>query len=322
MTEIPHYCPKIIVITGPTATGKTALGIALAEKTGGEIVSADSMQIYRHMDIGTAKPTAEELARVPHHMIGTVSPFESYSAARYVADASYCVDDILRHGRLPIIVGGTGLYIESLIAGREFSATADAQLREALSARYDCKGGEAFLAELRTVDPVSASRLHPNDKRRLIRALEVFELTGTTITEHDAQSRATPPRYDARVLALSYARREDLYRKIDCRVDAMVERGLLAEVRGLLDLGLEREYTAMQAIGYKELTGVALGEISLREAIEAVKMESRRYAKRQLSWLRRNGAAHWILWDKEPDFDNGLQISTEILEKYGYNRAV
>ena len=314
--------PKIIVIMGPTATGKTALGIALAEKTGGEIVSADSMQVYRHMDIGTAKPTAEELARVPHHMIDIVSPFESYSAARYVADASACVDDILRRGSLPIIVGGTGLYIDSLIAGREFSAMSDDTLRASLSGRYDAEGGDALLEELRAVDPDSAGRLHPNDKKRVVRALEIATLTGSTITAHDALSRQSPPRYDACVIALSYTRREDLYRAIDSRVDTMLGRGLLDEVRGLMSMGLSREHTAMQAIGYKELTGVILGDRSLQEAAESVKMESRRYAKRQLSWFRRNKEAHWILWDKEPDFDNGLQISTEYLEIFGYNRAV
>lgn len=314
--------PKIFVITGPTATGKTALGIALARKTGGEIVSADSMQVYRHMDIGTAKPTPDEMAEVAHHMIDVVSPFEAYSVARYVREASGCVDDILRRGGLPIIVGGTGLYIDSLIAGREFSAMSDEVLRQTLSARYDSDGGEALLALLREVDPVSAGRLHPNDKKRIVRALEIYELTGVTIAEHDELSRKAPPRYDACVTALTFAGRDDLYRKIDRRVDAMFDRGLYEEVRMLLDMGLTGAHTAMQAIGYKELTGVILGGTSLQEAVQTIKMESRRYAKRQLSWLRRNREAHWILWDKEPNFDNGLQISTEYLVKYGYNRAV
>ncbi|SHI20123.1 tRNA dimethylallyltransferase [Sporobacter termitidis DSM 10068] len=314
--------PKILVITGPTATGKTALGIALAEKTGGEIVSADSMQLYQHMDIGTAKPTPEELARVPHHMIGIVPPSENYSVARYAAEASGCVDDILRRGKLPVVVGGTGLYIGALVAGHDFSAEADADVRGALSARYDALGGEVLLAELRAVDPMSAARLHPNDKKRLVRALEVFKATGVTITEHDARTRALAPRYDACVIALSYRDREDLYRRINARVDAMLEMGLLREVRALLDMGLTPEHTAMQAIGYKELTGVLLGREALDEAVARIKMESRRYAKRQLSWLRRDQNAHWILWDKEPDFANGLQISTEYLEKYVYNRAV
>jgi tRNA dimethylallyltransferase len=314
--------PKILVITGPTATGKTALGTALAAKNGGEIVSADSMQLYKYMDIGTAKPTREEMAGVPHHVLDIVSPFENYSVARYVEDASKCVDGILQRGKLPVVVGGTGLYIDSLIAGREFSAQADDSLRRELSARYDEIGGEALLEELRGVDPKSAARLHPNDKKRIVRALEIFRTTGMTISEHDALSRETPPRYEACVIALSYARREDLYTSINRRVDCMLERGLLLEIRALLDMGLTREHTAMQAIGYKELTGALLGETELGAAVEAVKMESRRYAKRQLSWLRRNRDAHWILWDKEPDFDNGLQNSTKYLEKYVYNRAV
>jgi tRNA dimethylallyltransferase len=313
---------KIVVITGPTATGKTALGVELAKKTGGEIVSADSMQIYRYMDIGTAKPTEEETGGIPHHLIGAVSPFENYSVARYVEDASCCLEDIASRGRLPIVVGGTGLYVDSLIAGRGFSPQADESMRGELSARYDSLGGDALLSELRAVDPGSAGRLHPNDKKRIIRALEIYLATGMTISEHDAETRKTPPRYDACILALSFKEREELYRHIDQRVDAMIKKGLQEEVRRLLEMGLTPRHTAMQAIGYKELTGVLLGAEDLGGAVARIKMESRRYAKRQLSWLRRNESVHWILWDKEPNFDLGLQISTEYLADYGYNRAV
>lgn len=306
--------PKIAVITGPTATGKTALGVALAKKTGGEIVSADSMQIYKHMDVGTAKPDTAEMAGVKHHMIDIVSPFENYSVARYVRDAAACVDDIILRGKLPIIVGGTGLYIDSLIAGRDFSAEGDDDLRRELSIRYDRLGGERMLSELRKVDRESADRLHANDKKRIVRALEVYQTAGMTITEHDKRTKSLPPRYEARKIALSFADRALLYDRINRRVDTMLEKGLLNEVRMLLDMGLTRAHTAMQAIGYKEMIGVIVDNESMNDAVKRIKMESRRYAKRQLSWLRRDKSLHWIMWEKEPDFDNGLQISTMILE--------
>lgn len=311
--------PDIAVVTGPTATGKTALGIALAKKTGGEIVSADSMQIYKYMDIGTAKPSSAEMAGVVHHMIDIITPFENYSVARYVSEASACVDDILARGKLPIIVGGTGLYIDSLISGREFSEQGDEDLRRELSARYNSLGGEALLSELRGIDPVGAGKLHFNDKKRIIRALEIYNLTGMTITEHNEMTQRMPPRYRACVIALSYADREDLYHGINRRVDAMMTKGLQDEVKMLLNMGLTTTHTAMQAIGYKELADVILENAGASAAIEKIKMESRRYAKRQLSWFRRNQNARWILWEKEPDFDSGLQISTKYLEYFGYN---
>lgn len=314
--------PKIAVITGPTATGKTALGVALAKKTGGEIVSADSMQIYKQMNIGTAKPDAGEMAGVRHHMIDVVSPFEKYSVARFVRDASSCVDDILGRGKLPIVTGGTGLYIDSLISGREFAARGSDNTRRELAARYDSLGGEYMLNELRKIDRESAERLHFNDKKRIIRALEIYMTTGMTISEHDEMIRKMPPRYAACKIALSYSDRADLYNHINLRVDAMMKKGLLNEVRELLDMGLTREHTAMQAIGYKEIAGVILDGEDLEDAVARVKMESRRYAKRQMSWLRRDKSARWIMWEKEPNFDNGLQISTKNLEEYGYNRAV
>jgi tRNA dimethylallyltransferase len=313
---------KIVVITGPTATGKTALGIALAKKTGGEIVSADSMQIYKSMDIGTAKPDAADMAGVRHHMINIVSPFENYSVARFVRDASACVDEIIGRGKLPIVTGGTGLYIDSLIAGREFSAESSDHIRRELSARYDKLGGDCMLNELRTVDRESADKLHSNDKKRIVRALEIYMTTGMTISQHNAMTKKLPPRYDACKIALSYSDREDLYDHINGRVDIMMQKGLLDEVRKLLDMGLTRRHTAMQAIGYKEIAGVILDNEDIDDAVEQVKLESRHYAKRQLSWLRRDQSVRWIMWEKEPDFDNGLQISTKYLEDVGYNRAV
>ena len=274
--------PKLVVITGPTASGKTALGVALAQRLGGEVVSADSMQIYRGMDIGTAKPTPEEMQGVPHHMIDIADPAENYSVSRYAAQAVACVDDILARGKLPIVAGGTGLYIDSLIAGRTFAdGTADTALRQELSERYDEIGGEGLLGELRKVDPERAARLHPADKKRIVRAMEVYILTGKTITQHDAETRAVPPRYDAAKIALDFADRQDLYDRIDRRVDAMVRQGLFDEVRALLAAGVPADCTAMQAIGYKEIVQALRGQTTMDEAVRLIQQRSRNYAKRQ-----------------------------------------
>ena len=230
---------QVIVVCGPTATGKTALGIELALRYGGEIVSADSMQVYRRMDIGTAKATAEERARVPHHMIDVCEPWEDYSVSRYVQEAAQVCDGLLAAGKLPVIVGGTGLYIDSLLSGRDFAARdqGDEGLRAALSADYDRLGGEAMLEQLRAFDPERAAKLHPGDKRRIVRAIEIYRLTGKTITQHDAETRALPPRYEALTLALSFADRADLYARIDRRVEQMVAAGLFDEVEALLAEG-------------------------------------------------------------------------------------
>ena len=293
---------NIIVVTGPTATGKTALGIVLAKQYNGEVVSADSMQIYKRMDIGTAKPTPEEIGNIPHHMIDIVDPADSYSVAQYVEDAAACVDDILARGKLPIIVGGTNLYIDSLISGRTFAdQPGDPAVRQALLDRYDEIGGDAMRQELAAVDPERAEKLHPGDKRRIVRALEVFRLTGKTITQHDAETRLLPPRYNATQFALTFTDRARLYDRINRRVDIMVETGLFDEVRTLLAEGLPAHCTAMLAIGYKEVVRALEGELTDAEAIDLIKQESRRYAKRQLTWLRRNPDLRWISWETEPD---------------------
>lgn len=303
---------NILVITGPTATGKTALGIACAKTLHGEVVSADSMQIYKRMDIGTAKPTLEEMAHIPHHMIDVVEPSTSYSVAQYVKDATCCVDEILSRGKLPIVVGGTGLYIDSLLSGRTFAdQPGDPAVRQALADRYDAIGGEAMRQALAEVDPQRAEKLHPGDKRRIVRALEVFQLTGKTITEHDEETRKLPPRYQATQIALTFADRALLYDRIDQRVDSMVEAGLFAEVQALLQEGLDTSCTAMQAIGYKEVVRALHGELTASEAIHQIKQESRRYAKRQLTWLRRNPALHWICWKTIPNLEMIRQVSTD-----------
>ncbi len=309
---------NVIVIAGPTASGKTALSIALAKELGGEIVSADSMQVYRGMDIGTAKVTQDEMQGVAHHMIDVAEPSEDYSVSRYVAEADAAVRDILARGRLPIIAGGTNLYIDSLIAGIGFAERAeDAALRESLNTRYDELGGEAMLEYLRGFDPERASRLHPADKRRIVRAVEVYTLTGQTITQHDEETKKRPKRYDAIKLALSFADRAALYGRINERVDKMVSDGLFDEVRSLLEGGLTPDCTAMQAIGYKEPAAYLRGEMSRDEAVELIKLSSRRYAKRQLTWLRRDDGVWWYLWPEKPDFNAARQASTEYLRSRG-----
>ena len=309
---------KIVVVAGPTASGKTALGIALAKDFNGEIVSADSMQIYRGMDIGTAKASLAEREGIPHHMLDVAEPWEDYSVARYVEQAEACCRDILRRGKLPILVGGTGLYIDSLVSGWDFAAVdGDQGLREALSAEYDALGGETMHRRLQEIDPERAAILHPGDKRRIVRALEVYRLTGMTITEHDRQTRALPKRFDAAAIHLNFKNRAALYARIDRRVDMMVEQGLFREVEGLLAAGLSPESTAMQAIGYKEAVRSLRGELRQEEAVDLIKQASRRYAKRQLTWFNRDKEALPILWEDEPDFEYARRLSTEFLHSRG-----
>jgi len=312
---------QILVIAGPTASGKTRLGIELAQELGGEIVSADSMQVYRGMDVGTAKADAAERAQAVHHMLDVAEPYENYSVARYVEDASRVVDELLARRRLPILVGGTGLYIDSLIAGRDFAETEeDKALRNALSEEYDRLGGEALRERLRAVDPARAGKLSATDKRRIVRALEIYLRTGVTATEHDEQTRRRPPKYDAARIVLNYRDRKALYARIDARVDAMVARGLFEEVQALLDGGLSADCTAMQAIGYKEAAAALRGELSRAEAAELIRLNSRRYAKRQLTWFRRWEGAHWIEWDRAPDFEAARRSSTAFLLCRGYHK--
>ncbi len=309
---------RIVCIVGPTACGKTALGVALAKRFGGEVVSADSMQIYRGLTIGTAAPTEEEMDGVPHHMIAIADPAEQWSAARYVREAIPVIDGILRRGKLPILVGGTGLWMDAVVKGHGFAAgCAGGSVRKELEARLAQEGIGPLLEELRKADPAAAARLHPADTKRILRALEVYRETGKTITAHNEETKALPPRYDAVWIGLQFARREDMRALIDKRVDAMVEKGLLEEVRALLRRGLPRNATALQAIGYKEFLGVLEGTATEAEALAEVKLRSRQYAKRQLTWLRRNPAIHWVFWEKDRDFARALQVSTEILSAAG-----
>lgn len=292
---------RVLVITGPTATGKTALGVALARQLGGEVLSADSMQVYRGMDIGTAKVTPEEMQGVPHHLLDIASPDEDFSAARWVSAAAAAAEDVFARGHIPMLVGGTGLYIDSLLSGRDFAESGGGTVRSELNAEYDRVGGEAFREQLRRVDPDRAEKLHPSDKKRLVRAMEVWRLTGETISAHDARTQAAPPRWPSLRVALTFSDRAALYARIDARVDAMVAAGLFGEVEALLAAGLSPDCTAMQAIGYKEAADCLLGQSTRDEAVEAIKRASRRYAKRQLTWLRRDSGLHWIAWDDAPD---------------------
>jgi tRNA dimethylallyltransferase len=295
--------PRIICVVGPTATGKTKLAVRLCQEYNGEVVSCDSMQLYRGMVIGTAAPTAEEMAGVPHHMIGVVDPREDFSVGRYVEQADAQVQDILSRGKTVVIAGGTGLYVDSLIAGRDFAPYPQTGRREALERELAERGIEPLLDRLRDIDPDSAARLHPANQRRILRALEIYEETGVTMTEHDRRTREIPPKYAPLWIGLDYADRADLNARIDRRVDQMFDDGLEREVAALLASGVPQSATAMQAIGYKEPAMALRGEITMDEAREQVKLGSRRYAKRQRTWFRRNAAIHWQMLPSEPNFD-------------------
>ncbi len=310
--------PKILCVVGPTACGKTKMGVLLAKRYNGEVVSVDSMQIYRGMTIGTAAPTAEEMDGVPHHMVAVADPAESWSVARFAQEADKSIQDILSRGKLPILVGGTGLYLDAVVAGRTFApGEAGGEIRRQLEARLAAEGIAPLLEDLEQVDPESAARLHPSDEKRILRALEVYRETGKTISEHNRETQAVPKKYAPLYIGLAFRDREDMKALIDRRVDDMVAAGLVEEIQALLSRGVPRRATALQAIGYKELLSAMEGKTSLEEAVAEVKLRSRQYAKRQLTWLRRNPDIHWIYWEKERDFASALQIATETLSALG-----
>ena len=306
---------KVICIAGPTASGKSDLAVALAKQLDGEVVSCDSMQIYRGMDIGTAKPTTEEMQNIRHWMLDVADPAEDFSVSRYVEMADACVQDILARGKTAIICGGTGLYMDSLIAGRTFAPFPSTGQREMLERYADERGIEAVWSMLQDADPETAERLHLSDRKRIIRAMEVFLETGMPISWHNAQSKMIPPKYEPLWLGIDFSDRQALYARIERRVDQMFADGLEAEVRQLLDSGIPEKCTAMQAIGYKELASALRGELTLQQASDAIKLGSRRYAKRQLTWFRRNGSIRWIFRSGPEDISAKalqlLQGSTE-----------
>ena len=283
---------NIICIAGPTASGKTALAVELARELNGEVVSCDSMYVYKRMNIGTAKPTVEEMGGIVHHMIDVAEPDQDFSVSKYCDMAAPIVDDIVARGKTAIIAGGTGLYMDSLIKGNDFAPVPATGIRQQLEAKAEAVGFEAMREALRAVDPESAARLL--DTRRVIRALEVYYETGITMTEHNRRTQAIPPRYTPLMLGLTYADRAELYRRIDLRVGIMLEQGLLEEIKALLASGIPASCTAMQAIGYKEFVEALNGNCTIEEAADLVRQSSRRYAKRQLTWLRRNEKIHWL----------------------------
>lgn len=300
----------LIAVVGPTASGKTRLAIDIAKAVGGEIVSADSMQIYKYMDIGSAKPTAEEQSEVKHHLIDFLEPDAEFSVADYTEAAHDTIADIAARGKMPVMCGGTGLYINSVINDITFGETeTDYEMRAELQKYADENGNEALVNMLAEFDPVSAERLHPNNVRRVIRAIEFYKLTGQTISEHQDLTKQADGRYSPTMFCIAWDR-EELYGRINKRVDIMLKEGLVEEVRRLADMGYTKALNSMKAIGYKELIDYFNGECTYEEAVELIKQSSRRYAKRQLTWFRRDERIHWL--DAK---DNPFERAMEILNK-------
>ena len=304
---------QIICIAGPTASGKTALAVELAQEYGGEVVSCDSMQVYRRMDIGTAKPCKEERQGIPHHMIDVAQPEEDYSVSRYCREATPIVEDIVSRDKVAIIAGGTGLYMDSLIRGNDFAPFPSTGVRQRLEQQAQQEGLEAMQRWLQQVDPEAAARIH--DRKRLLRALEVYLETGETITEHNWRTQEQPPRFTPVWLALDFEDRKTLYDRIDLRVTDMLQKGLLEEIQELLSSGVPESATAMQAIGYKEFVGALEGKCSVQEAADQVRQSSRRYAKRQLTWFRRNPAIHWLTRQEGQGADEIFRAARQILRE-------
>ncbi|MBQ8526277.1 MAG: tRNA (adenosine(37)-N6)-dimethylallyltransferase MiaA [Clostridia bacterium] len=305
MSKIP-----VVVIAGPTGVGKTAASIELAKRTEGEIISADSMQIYRGMDIGTAKVTPDEMQGVPHHLIDIADPKENYSVYRFVSDCKKVAESILSRGKLPIIVGGTGLYIDSFLSDIDFTEVrSDENYRRKLESLAEEKGNEYVHDMLKAADPASAESIHPNNLKRVIRALEYYKTTNTTISSHNEETKKKASPYSCCYICLTRDR-DELYERIDKRVDIMLEKGLIDEVKKLLEAGCTREHTSMQALGYKEIIDYLEGTVSFDEAVETLKRDSRRYAKRQLTWFRRRDDALWINLTDTP---NPVDICAEYI---------
>ena len=306
----------IICIAGPTASGKTALAVSLAKELDGEVVSCDSMQVYRRMDIGTAKPSLREMDGIVHHMLDVAEPEEDFSVSRYCSMATPIVEDILSRGKTAIIAGGTGLYMDALIRGNAFAPFPTTGMREKLEQQADREGMAAMLALLQSIDPESAGRLHLADRKRILRALEVYYETGETITAHNRKTQQQPPRFRPLWLGLDFDPRAELYRRIDLRVDSMLRQGLLEEIKTLLSSGIPEKCTAMQAIGYKEFVSALEGECSLQEAVDEVKKASRHYAKRQLTWFRRNPAIHWLTRTPAGDAEEILDRARRVVAEF------
>jgi tRNA dimethylallyltransferase len=307
----PQEKPRVIVVCGPTAAGKTTVGIALAQALNGEIVSADSMQVYRGMDIGTAKPTAAEQAAAPHHLIDVVEPDEAFDAARYAELGRAAIFALHRRGRLPVVVGGTGLYIKALLSGLFQAGGRDPEVRRRLRAEAEALGAAGLHARLAECDPVSASRLHANDTLRILRALEVFETTGRPISRLQDEHRFADSPFVALKIGLSLGR-EALYARIDRRVDVMLAAGLEEEVRGLLGKGYGPGLKPMQSIGYSHMAALVAGRLGRAECIRTLKRDTRRFAKRQLTWFRPDPGIHWSAPERGADL---IRLSREFLNR-------
>ena len=300
---------KVIVICGPTGIGKTAVGINLAEKFGGEIIGADSMQIYRHMDIGTAKPTAEERRRVPHHMVDIVDPDEDFDAVQYSEKARTTIAELNRRSRLPFAVGGTGLYIKAMLHGLFQSEPADPKIRNRLKQELEQGGSHILYERLEQIDPETAGRLHPNDSYRIIRALETIESSAKSISKHHQDHGFEDEPFNALKIGLRKDR-EKLYARIDQRVDLMIQAGLVEEVKKLLAMGYSAELKSMQSIGYRHVAGFLEGSLAWDECVRILKRDTRRYAKRQLTWF---GADRDIIWHAPADVKNIISLIGKFL---------
>ncbi|MCH5189397.1 MAG: tRNA (adenosine(37)-N6)-dimethylallyltransferase MiaA [Oscillospiraceae bacterium] len=310
MKKIP-----VIAVVGPTASGKTALAVKIAQRFNGQVVSADSMQIYKGMDIATAKPTEEEMGGIRHHLIDFLPTDVRFSVADYVSAAQKCISQINKDGFIAVVAGGTGLYIDSLLQNVSFCVQkTDDSVRLRIAEEYETLGGEELLLRLQKVDPETANRIHPSDKSRIVRALSLFESTGTTITEQYNNSRLSPSPYEVLYIGINYRDRELLYSRINGRVDKMLQNGLLEEAKSYFDLS--KNTTASQAIGHKELAPFFKGEKTLDECIENLKRETRRYAKRQLTWFRRNENINWIYPDDYQNADEAVNIALGIAENF------
>ncbi len=306
----------VIAVVGPTASGKSRLAVEIAIRKNGEVISADSMQIYKGMCIGTAKPTSEEMCGVAHHLIDFADISQPFSVANYVALASTYITELNARGKLPIIAGGTGLYVRSLLNNIQFTDNdKDESLRKALAQKAAREGAEPLLAELKSFDPLSAERIHPNNIGRVIRAIEIYRTTGVTMTEQIERSKQKPTPYNACVIGLDFKDRQKLYDRINQRVDLMMSNGLLQEAKEVLSQ--PGSQTALQAIGYKELLPYFNAECTLDEAVEKIKQESRRYAKRQLTWFRRDENINWIMVDDSADFDEVTEKAMSIINQRG-----
>ena len=306
---------KVIALVGPTGVGKTQTSLLLAKLTGSEIISCDSMQIYKGMDIGTAKASDEEMKLVPHHLINIKTPFEPYSVCEYVKDAKKCLQDIFSRGKNALVVGGTGLYVDSFIKDTDYTeVSGDEKIREELSYYAQKNGNEKLHSMLKEIDPQSAEAIHPNNVKRVIRAIEYFKLCGEKISDHNKKSALIPSPYDYVYIGLT-RNRDELYERIDKRVDIMLEDGLLDEVFRLWKNGCTRKLTSMQALGYKEIIHYIEGRCTLAEAVRILKRDSRHYAKRQLTWFGRNKNINWINLSEIDSADKAAGIAYEIIKR-------